>query len=87
MIETVFSNHPRDDLTNLLQAAGIACGQVSTMEDLVQHPQNRYVEADTPTGPVKLLAPGALMNGKAPEFVLFLRLASILSKFARSFLL
>ncbi len=67
-IETVFSNHPRDDLTRLLQTAGIACGQVSTMEDLIRHPQNRYVEADTPTGPVKLLAPGALMDGKAPAF-------------------
>jgi len=67
-IERVFARYPRDELSNMLQEAGIACGRVSTMEDLSRHPQNRYVEADTPTGPVRLLAPGALMDGEMPKF-------------------
>lgn len=68
MIEGVFSHHLRDELTGLLQRAGIACGQVSTMDDLTRHPQNLYVETDTPTGPVRLLAPGALVDGQSPTF-------------------
>ena len=38
------------------------------MEDLAQHPQNRFVEVDTPTGPVRLLAPGATVDGAVPQF-------------------
>lgn len=68
MIADMFSQTPRDDLAAALQAAGIANGMVSTMDDLAQHPQNRYVETDTPSGPVRLFAPGALMDGEAPEF-------------------
>ncbi|MBN9673883.1 CaiB/BaiF CoA transferase family protein [Roseibium aggregatum] len=67
-IERVFAQFPRDDLSDMLHDAGIACGKVSTMEDLSRHPQNRYVEVDTPTGPVRLLAPGALMDGEMPNF-------------------
>ncbi|NVK34862.1 MAG: CoA transferase [Rhodobacteraceae bacterium] len=68
MIEDIFSQYSRDELSKMLLDAGIARGQVSTMEDLTQHPQNRYVEVDTPTGPVRMLAPGALMDGKTPEY-------------------
>jgi len=63
-----FSNQTSDALEELLNRAGIAYGRVSTLADLAQHPQNRYVEVDTPTGPVKLLGPGATMDGKLPEY-------------------
>jgi len=46
-----------------LRVAGIAYGRVSEMEDLTTHPQNRYVSDDTPAGPVRLLAPGAVLDG------------------------
>ena len=46
-----------------LRAARIAYGRVSEMEDLVSHPQNRHVTVETPSGPVRMLAPGAQMDG------------------------
>lgn len=38
------------------------------MEDVAQHPQNRYVEVETPSGPVRCLAPGALVDRTFPGF-------------------
>ena len=67
IIQEVFATRTRDDLSTLLHDAGIANGRVSTMEDLSQHPQNRYVEVETPTGPVRMLSPGALVNGQVPN--------------------
>ena len=67
IIQEVFATRTRDDLSTLLHNAGIANGRVSTMEDLSQHPQNRYVEVETPTGPVRMLSPGALVNGQVPS--------------------
>ena len=68
IINTVFARYERDRLADMLEAAGIANGRVSTMDDLAAHPQNRYVVAETPTGPVRLLAPGALFDGRSPTF-------------------
>ncbi len=68
LIREIFAEQPRDALSDKLHAAGIANGRVSTMEDLARHPQNRYVEVETPTGPVRLLSPGALADGQVPEF-------------------
>lgn len=47
----------------LLTEAGIAIGRLSDMEDVVKHPQNRFVEVPTPTGSLQLLAPGAVVRG------------------------
>lgn len=68
LITEVFSRLTRDELADLLQSTGIANGCVSTMDDLMGHAQNRYVDVDTPSGPVRLLAPGALMDGEVPKF-------------------
>ena len=68
LIEDRFLQFNRDQLSEKLRNAGIAYGRVSTMDDLMHHPQNKYVEVDSPTGPVRLLAPGALMDGEAPKF-------------------
>lgn len=67
-IEDVFGKITRDDLAALLNDSGIANGCVSTMQDLADHPQNRFAEVETPSGTVRLLAPGALIDGKIPEF-------------------
>ncbi len=58
----------REEAVAALQAAGIACGRVSTMEDLLAHPQLQFVSVDTPTGPVEMLAPGARHAGEEPNF-------------------
>ena len=51
-----------------LEQARIAYGRVSTLDDVAQHPQNRYVEVQTPSGIVRMLAPGALIDGTLPSF-------------------
>lgn len=63
IIETVFAGLDRDEIVARLEKGRIAYGRVSTMEDLAAHPQNRYVEVETPSGPVRMLAPGTVVNG------------------------
>ncbi len=67
-VMAAFRAHPRDEMVARLEKARIAYGRVSTMEDLLVHPQNRHVEVDTPTGPVRCLAPGALFDRILPSF-------------------
>ena len=68
VVEGVFQMHDRDVLVERLERARIAYGRVSTMADLKDHPQNRHVTVDTPSGPVTYLAPGALHDGALPDF-------------------
>lgn len=68
VIVPIFARFSRDEMAARLFAARIAYGRVSTLEDVAAHPQNRYVTVDTPTGPVRLMAPGALANGHLPSF-------------------
>lgn len=68
LIAGIFGLVPRDDLAARLEAAGLACGRVSDLDDLARHPQNRFVEAETPGGPVRLLGPGALADGAMPDY-------------------
>ena len=67
IIAAVFQTAPREDMANRLETARIAYGRVSTLEDLARHPQVRLVQVDTPTGPVQMLAPGALVDGAQPD--------------------
>lgn len=67
IIREVFGAMTRDDIIARLEAARIAYGRVSTMADLAEHPQNRLVEVETPTGPVRMLAPGALVDGAVSD--------------------
>ncbi|WP_454916180.1 CaiB/BaiF CoA transferase family protein [Xanthobacter sediminis] len=63
-IKAAFAAVTRDEIVQRLEAARIAFGRVSTLEDLAHHPQNRYVEVETPSGPVRCLAPGVVFDGK-----------------------
>ncbi|WP_138934811.1 CaiB/BaiF CoA transferase family protein [Roseovarius arcticus] len=67
VLRPIFAQVPRDDMVQRLEAARIAYGRVSTMDDLAKHPQNRFVEVGSPTGPVRMLAPGAVVDGGVPE--------------------
>jgi len=62
VLRPVFAGVTRDEMADRLRAARIAYGRVSEMEDVVSHPQNRYVTVETPSGPVRMLAPGALID-------------------------
>lgn len=68
IIRAAFGTAPRETIVDRLEKARIAYGRVSTMDDLVRHPQNRYVTVDTPSGPVRYLAPGALIDHTLPTF-------------------
>lgn len=68
VLTAVFAARTREDMVARLAGARIAFGRVSGMDDLLSHPQNRYVEVDTPSGPVRCLAPGAVFDGAAPHF-------------------
>ncbi len=67
IIDEVFSSAPREEIIARLEAARIAYGRVSTLEDLKNHPQNRHVEVQSPAGPVRLLAPGMIVDGALPS--------------------
>jgi crotonobetainyl-CoA:carnitine CoA-transferase CaiB-like acyl-CoA transferase len=67
IIDDAFSSAPRDDIIARLEAARIAYGRVSTLDDLKHHPQNHYVEVALPSGSARLLAPGMMFDGVLPE--------------------
>ncbi len=59
---------PRHELAVRLDAERIAYGIVSDMDDLVAHPQNRFVTVETPGGAAEILAPPALIDGERESF-------------------
>lgn len=73
VINNVFGNTGRDELIRRLRAAAIAFGEVNDVAGLSHHPALRRVQIDSPTGPVDLVAPPALINngvrdlGAVPE--------------------
>ncbi len=68
LIESVFSSYTREQVITRLQDANIAFGRVSDLNDLANHPQNRYREITTTSGVIKVLGRGAHIEGtvKAP---------------------
>ncbi|MHB0953454.1 MAG: CaiB/BaiF CoA transferase family protein [Allorhizobium sp.] len=67
IIEAAFGSLSRDHIVERLEKARIAYGRVSTLQDLAAHPQNRYVEVETPSGQVRMLAPGTVVDGQVAE--------------------
>ena len=63
----VFSQYSIDEIAEKLQAAQIAFGRLNDMDVFTQHPQNRFVSVRTSAGDVKLLSPGAIVNGILPR--------------------
>ncbi len=47
-----------------LEKAKVAYGRVSSLDDLKVHPQNRYMEVDTPAGRKRMLAPVRCMTAR-----------------------
>lgn len=68
IIAEVFAALSRDDIVARLEAARIAYGRISSIGDLAAHPQNRYAEVETPSGPVVLLGAGTLIDGESARF-------------------
>jgi crotonobetainyl-CoA:carnitine CoA-transferase CaiB-like acyl-CoA transferase len=57
-IASVLATLEREAAVALLTGAGIACGRLSTMEDLITHPQARRIVVETPSGPVEMMGRG-----------------------------
>jgi crotonobetainyl-CoA:carnitine CoA-transferase CaiB-like acyl-CoA transferase len=53
----------REQMIEKLNAARIAFGRLSDLDDLVGHPQNRYRTVETDHGPIKMLGRGAEVAG------------------------
>ena len=68
IIAETFAALSRDDIVARLEAARIAYGRISSIGDLAAHPQNRYAEVETPSGPVVLLGAGTLIDGESVRF-------------------
>ncbi len=62
VINGVFGATPRDELIARLRAAQIAFGEINDVSGLSTHPALRRVSVGSPTGPVELVAPPALIN-------------------------
>lgn len=56
----------RDREANIarLMAAGIACGRLSDLPDLLTHPQLRHVTVETEAGPIEILSPPSVVEGE-----------------------
>lgn len=63
----VFSTLTREEAAQRLGEAGTAYGFVNEVADLGAHPALRRAEVQTPRGPARLVAPPALVDGRAPE--------------------
>ncbi len=57
IVTGAFAMADRAEMIERLETARIAYGRVSSMQDLADHPQNRFVSVETPSGPVSYLAP------------------------------
>jgi crotonobetainyl-CoA:carnitine CoA-transferase CaiB-like acyl-CoA transferase len=64
IMHDVFGQYDRDDMAKKLFAASIAYGKLNSVDDLINHPQTQYITTMTSAGEVRMIAPGALFDGK-----------------------
>ena len=64
IMHDVFGQDGRDVMAKKLNDAGIAYGRLNTVDDLIDHPQTQYITTMTSQGEVKMIAPGAMFDGK-----------------------
>ena len=63
ILNAAFGADPIDTVAAKLQAAQIAFGRLNDMDEFAKHPQNRFVSVRTSGGEMRILAPGAVVNG------------------------
>lgn len=64
IIVPVFATWPRETIIERLNQARIAFGRLSDLDDLMAHPQNRYVTVQTNAGEIEMLASGVIVRGQ-----------------------
>ena len=63
ILNAAFGADPIDTVAAKLQAAQIAFGRLNDLDEFAKHPQNRFVSVRTSGGEMRILAPGAVVNG------------------------
>jgi itaconate CoA-transferase len=63
LIAATLGRYPRAEAMERLTAAGVACGALNELDDLIAHPQRRLATIATPHGDVELMAAGARIAG------------------------
>lgn len=63
LVQSVVGRMTKAALCELLDAARIAYGRVSSMGDLMEYPNAATMRVDTPAGPVEMLATSAIVDG------------------------
>lgn len=66
IVAGAFARESREAMIAKLDAARIAYGRLSSLDDLLAHPQNRYLTVQTEAGEIEILAPGAVVAGQSP---------------------
>ncbi|MGB0161780.1 MAG: CaiB/BaiF CoA transferase family protein, partial [Candidatus Puniceispirillaceae bacterium] len=64
----VFASAPREDIIGRLDAAGVAFGRLTDLEDLAAHPQNRFITVRSDGGEIELMAPGFVNRGEDLQY-------------------
>ncbi len=67
-IGRIFARRDREANIAKLEAARIAFGRLSDLDDLLAHPQNRLIRVETENGPIELLSPAAVVSGRTETF-------------------
>jgi crotonobetainyl-CoA:carnitine CoA-transferase CaiB-like acyl-CoA transferase len=68
IINRAFGSAPREDIIAKLETAKVAYGRLSSLDDLVAHPQNRFITVETSAGEVKVLAPPPITVDEAESY-------------------
>jgi crotonobetainyl-CoA:carnitine CoA-transferase CaiB-like acyl-CoA transferase len=68
IVDEAFGAAPREEIIARLEAAKVAYGRLSSLDDVVAHPQNRFIEVKTSAGEVRLLAPPPIAVGVAETY-------------------
>lgn len=66
-VQAAVARRTVEGLCRLLDKVRIAYGRISTMADLMAHPSATTATVETPAGPVEVLAPPVLLDGRRPS--------------------
>jgi itaconate CoA-transferase len=70
-LEQAFAARPADEWIERLMAAGIPCGRVNTIGEVMEHPQLAHnglvAETDSPAGPIPAVGVPFLLDGHRPD--------------------
>ena len=68
IVAGVFGSAPREDIIERLDAAGVAFGRLTDLQDLTAHPQNRFITVRSDGGEIELMAPGFVTRGEDLQY-------------------